>query len=125
MSQSVDKLNETVSKLLVERLQKYSKKDLNDQTCVQIYQEIFLSIQEVVLEIPTIAKDITHDCVNYIAQAFYDLTEINHTQELNPNIFDKRVRANELSNRDLLFASMFLKGTQIMPEIIVTLKKRS
>jgi hypothetical protein len=125
MSQNVDKLNETMNNLLVERLKKFAGKDLNDETCTRVYQEIFLTCQEIILEIPVIAKEITHDCVNYISQAFYDLVEINHNQELNSNIFDKRVRASELSNRDLLFASMFLKGTQIMSEIVVTLKKRS
>jgi hypothetical protein len=125
MSQNVDKLNETMNKLLVERLKTFAGKDLNDENCIRIYQEIFLSVQEIILAIPTIAKDITHDCVNYISQAFYDLTEVNHNQELNPNIFDKRVRASELSNKDLVFAAMFLKDTQIMPEIVVTLKKRS
>lgn len=123
MSLNNKNVKETIDALLVERLGKYTV--LNDETCLKIYEDIFLTVQEIIVEISTITKEITHDAVNYIAQAYYDMIEVNGNQHLNPNIFTKRVYASDLSNRDLLFCSMFLKNTDVMAEIVATLKKRS
>lgn len=120
---SQNNIKQTIDALLVERLQKY--KTLNDETCLKMYQDIFLTIQEIIVEIPTIAKEITHDAVNFIAQAYYDMININGNEHLNPNIFTRRVFVTDLSTRDLLFCTMFLKETDIMAEIVATIKKRS
>lgn len=116
---------ETLNALLVERLNKYLKKKLTDDLCLRIYQEIFLTLQEIVVEIPTIRKKITHDAMNYISQAYYDMIELNNSKRLNPEIFNARPQANDLSNEDLMFCSMFLQGTDVMAEIVAVLKKRS
>lgn len=125
MQQKLQNIHETIATLLPERLKKFSGQSLTKEVCIRIYQEIFLATQEIIVEIPQICQNITHDCVNYIAQAYYDLVYINDTEELDPNIFDKRPTPTELSNQDLIYAAMFLKGTNILPEIVATLKKRS
>lgn len=118
-------VKEVIDKLLVDRLSKFISSSPTDAVCLEIYLEIFKTIEEIILNVPKFAEKATHDCVNFIAQAYYDMILLNNSETLNPNIFDKRVKVSDLSNTDLVLCSPFLQGTDVFAEIAITLKKRS
>jgi hypothetical protein len=119
------KFNKSVFDLLNERLKKYVKESLSRDVYISIYGDIFLSLQEIVLNVPQLAKIISHDGMNFLAQAYYDMILLNGHQPLDPNIFSKRIYASDLSTQELHVLMPLFAETPIAQEIYVTLKKRS
>ena len=86
---SSTRLHEALSKLLVEKLKKYSDPSqpatLTKATCTCIYCDIFEALTDV---FKTSKAQFTNEAANWIAQYYYDCVSINETQDLDPNIFD-------------------------------------
>lgn len=122
----MDKPNfhQAFSKLLGQNLKKYTidNRPLDKQACVGIYQTIYETIISI-LENAEIT--ITNEAVNFVAQCYYDGILINNTHELDPNIFDKRAKLENIHNKDLVTMLALLDGTDFKLQIIQTLKQRN
>lgn len=125
MSQAThDQLSEAVKGVITTRLEKYLGKSLDKSLCIQIYQDIFKAIQEIVLMTPVLGDKLHEEGINYIAQAYYDMLDV-YPEELDPSIFTKRVNARDLSNEELAHCGTLLRKTPIINEIVSTIKTRS
>jgi hypothetical protein len=118
------RLASTLKKMMQAKIQKYLNKKINKSTCLQIYNDIFLCIQEIVLMVPDLNNVITEKGINYIAQSYYDMIEINKGVNLNPNIFTKRVTVHDLPTKELSFCGILLMGTPLVSEVVNTVKSR-
>jgi len=116
--------NDAVSKLLTEKLkplaQKKTKLDL--VVCVEIYQYIFETLVEI-FKSSNVA--LTNEAMNYLSQQYYDGILINNKHELDPNIFEKRAKLENISTKELALLAVALSGTDFSVPIINEIKKRS
>ena len=117
-------LHEAVSKLLSQRLKKFSeeKKSLNSSTCTEIYTEIFNSLEEIITESKV---PLGNESVNYIAQQYYDAILINGNQELDPNIFTQRAKLENIQTKEIALLAVMFKGTDFSLPLLAEIKKRS
>ena len=118
-------IHEAVSKLLGERLKKYSVKDsearLDLVTCVKIYQDIFDTFVEIFKEGDV---KICNESMNYVAQCYYDGILINNTHELDPNIFSQRAKIENIETKELALLAVLLNGTDFAIPLIHEVKRR-
>ena len=115
-------IHESVSKLLVLRLDKYKNKSLNKETCIQIYSEIFDCFVDLFQESNT---KITNESMNLLAQMYYESVTINSNQELDPNIFEQRASVKNIETKELALLATMLNGTVFSEPFIMEIKKRS
>ena len=115
---------ESISKLLVQNLEKYKSKGLNRETCLSIYGTIFETIQSVV-EGAELQSSVSNESLNWLAQCFYDSISINNNQETDPNIFTQRARLENIPTNELAFLAMLLKETPFVGPVVATIKRRS
>jgi hypothetical protein len=67
-----------------------------------------------------------NECVNYIAQKYYDSIRINdNATTLIPDIFDKRAKLENIDTKKLAFIAMLLNGTTIADDVVAEVKRRS
>lgn len=125
MSAKEPRFHNAVSKILNSRLGDVvsKEKSLNRATCIEIYTMIFDTIVEIMQG--SKVQQLDNDCVNYVAQQYYDCIQVNGNQELDPNIFDKRVKLDEISTQNLVFMAMLLTGTDMALPLIHEVKRRS
>lgn len=111
------------SRLLEQNLKKFCDgRSLDKNVCTEIYRTIYSTVI-VVLEGSNVF--ISNESVNYLAQTYYDATVINNNQELDPNIFDKRAKLDNISNKDLVTLSAILAGTEFIIPVNQMLKTRN
>lgn len=115
-------IHESLSKLLVNKLEPYKDEKLNSSTCISIYTDIFNCLVEVFQEsqIP-----ITNEAVNLLAQMYYDSVKINGKEELDPNIFDKRAKLENVTTKELAMLGTMFSNTPFAPIFIYEVKRRS
>jgi len=115
-------IHDSLSKLLVSKLESYKESNLNSSTCIQIYTDIFNCLVDVFQEsnIP-----ISNEGVNLIAQMYYDSVNINGREELDPNIFDKRAKLENITTKELAMLATMFNGTAFSPIFVHEIKKRS
>jgi hypothetical protein len=116
------KLHETISQLLVERLSKRKGENLNSTVCSEIYQDIFFSLSEIVKEA---SIPLTNESVNFIAQMYYDAVTINGGQELDPNIFTQRANLLNIETKEVALMAMMFNHTPFAVPFISEVKRRS
>lgn len=114
-------LHEVLVPLLEQKLKQFAGHDLNLHSCVLIYQEIFGTISDIVINA---GVQISNEAVNYIAQQFYDGAKINNKHVLDPNIFTQRAKLENIETEELKVVALLLKGTDFLPPIVTALKKR-
>ena len=115
-------IHESVSKLLTHRLEKYKSKSLNNETCTLIYQEIFNSFVDLFQESKI---EISNEAMNLLAQMYYDAVKINSTEDLNPNIFEKKASVKNIETKELAMLGTMLSGTAFAEPMIFEVKRRS
>ena len=118
------RLHEAISKLLTIKLAKYSGVDekLSLLICTKIYTDIF----DTLVEVLSAAKiKIDNEAMNYMAQCYYDGVLINNKYDLDPNIFDKRAKLENINTQEIALMAMMLNGTPFVDPLIVEVKKRS
>ena len=115
-------IHEATSKLLNDRLQKRLTQNLNKHTCVEIYQDIFYSISELVKETNT---PLCNESVNMLAQMYYDSVTINGHQELDPSIFTQRAKIENIPTNELALLATMMNGTPFGDFFISAVKRRS
>jgi len=118
------KIQQALQGMLNAKLVEFVDQTLTSEVCAKIYVSMFESVNELVGMVPELKKNLDEQSVNFIAQGYYDLIEVNG-QTLDPNVFTKRVKVTELSTRQLALVGLLFVDTPILSEIMVTLKKRS
>ncbi len=118
----VSNFNETITKLLTEKLKKYHDKNLDLVVCVEIYQTIFDSLVEI---FETSKTGLTNEAMNYLAQQYYDAVLINGKEELDPNIFTQRAKMELIETKELALLAVMLSGTDFAIPVIQEVKRRS
>ncbi len=117
-----ENLHEKISQLLVERLSKRKGEKLTKEICLEIYQDIFFSLSEIIKESST---PLSNESVNFIAQMYYDSVTINGGQELDPNIFTQRANLGNIDTKELALMAMMFNKTPFAIPFISEVKRRS
>lgn len=120
-----NKLHQTISSLLTDRLSRNKGKSLNKETCTGIYQDIFFSLTEILKEAET---PLGNESANLLAQLYYDCVTLQTTSGpmgLDPNIFDKRASTDEIPTQELALMATMMRGTPFAPIFISAIKRRS
>lgn len=116
-------IHESFSKLLLKNLEKYkSSKNLNKETCVLIYQDIFSTLVNVFQESNI---NVCNESMNMVSQMYYDSIKINGNQELDPNIFSQRASTKNIETKELAMLASFFSGTPFAEPFVFEVKKRS
>ena len=121
----INELRPAINQLITEKLKKYTESSycFNKETCTLIYQDIFLTIQEIILTIPNLKSGITDVGINYVCQSTYDMIQING-HFLIEDIFDRRVKLEDISTKELMLCLPFLIKTPFQSEIVQEIKHR-
>ena len=114
-------IHESVSKLLIKKLQRYKNLNLNDETCSLIYQDTFQNFIDVFQESNI---KLSNEAMNMLSQMYYDSIKINENQELNPNIFSKRANPKNIETKELALLAVMMNGTDFAETFIYEIKKR-
>ena len=115
-------IHESLSKLLISKLESHKDSKLNSSTCISIYADIFNCLVGVFQESQV---PISNEGVNLVAQMYYDSVKINGTEELNPDIFDKRAKLENVTTKELAMLGTMFSGTPFAPIFIHEVKRRS
>lgn len=115
-------VHDVISKLLTDRLQKRINERLGREVCLEIYQDIFFSLSEIIKQAET---PLSNESVNLLAQMYYDSVTVNGNQELDPSIFTKRASMDEIPTKELALMATMMNGTPYGDIFISVIKKRS
>jgi hypothetical protein len=118
----IKSIHESISRLLSLRLDKYKNQSLNDEICLKIYCDIFDCFVDLFQESNI---KISNESMNFVSQMYYDAIKINSTQELNPNIFDKKASLKNIETKELAMLATMLNGTVFAEPFIIEVKRRS
>lgn len=122
---SVNKVHETLSKLITDRLQRRVSQKLSKETCLEIYQDIFYTLSEVIREAGT---PLDNESVNLLAQMYYDSISLSTSagpMELDPNIFTQRAKLENIPTNELALLGTMMNGTPFGDVFIGAVKRRS
>lgn len=122
MSKKIENFHKAISQILVEKLTQYKGKSMSKDNCMQIYQTIFLSLQEIFV---TSGVTLTNEAMNYLAQQYYDGVTINGRDELDPNIFTVRASLDNIETKEIALMAMLLKGTDFAYPLYEKIRSRS
>lgn len=118
-------IQESVNTLLTEKLKKYVADKADKTTFTKIYEEIFYTFVDLFQE--SNAK-MSNEAVNLISQMYYDSIVLQSSagpMELDPNIFDKRAKLEEVSTRELALLATMFRDTDYATICILEIKRRS
>jgi len=118
-------LHETITRLLTDRLSKNKGRRLDRETCSGIYQDIFFSLTEVFKASST---PLGNESANLLAQMYYDCVTLQTTSgpmELDPNIFDKRAKMENIPTKEISLMATMLRGTPLSAPLLAEIKRRS
>jgi hypothetical protein len=115
-------VNETITKLLTDRLQRRIDQKFDRSACMEIYGDIFFSLTEIIKEAAT---PLGNESVNLLAQMYYDSVTINGTQDLDPNIFTQKAKLENVPTKELALMATMMNGTPFAPIFVSEIKKRS
>lgn len=115
-------VHDVLCNLLEQRLVNYKNDSLNRQTCTMIYQDLFKTVQDVCV---SSGIKLTNEGLNYLVQMYYDVIKVNGHQELDPNIFDKRTKLENMKTSEIAMLATFVNGTPLATPLINEIKKRS
>lgn len=114
--------HEAITQLLNGKLQKRLNEKLDKAICTEIYQDIFFTLSEIVKEAQT---PLCNESVNLLSQMYYDSVMINGTQELDPSIFTKRAKIDDIQTKELALLATMTNGTHFAPIFVGAIKRRS
>lgn len=120
-----NRLHETISKLLTDKLSRNKDKKLDRETCTSIYQDIFYTLTELFKQSET---PLGNESANLLSQMYYDCVTVQTTSgpmELDPNIFEKRASLDNIPTKEIVLMATMLNGTPFAPIFISAVKKRS
>jgi hypothetical protein len=114
-------INEAVSQAIVSILEQYKSQSLNKTNCTLIYQDIFNTLVEL---ITSSNIELTDEGMNYLSQVYYDNVLINNKHRLNPDIFSKRAKQENIETKELVILCVLLAGTPQGLELARVIKNR-
>lgn len=115
-------MHETLSKLLTDRLQRRVDQKFDKAACMEIYGDIFYTLSEIIKESQT---PLSNEAVNMLSQMYYDAVTVNGNQELDPTIFTKRAKTEEIPTHELALMATMMNGTPFGDFFIEAVKRRS
>ena len=115
-------VHDSVSKILTERLSKRKGQKLDRSTCIEIYNDIFFTLSELIKNAET---PLCNESVNLLSQMYYDSITINGNQELDPNIFTQRAKLENIETKELALMAVMMNGTPFASPFISEVKRRS
>lgn len=115
-------IHESVSKLIVQRLEKHKKSSLNRETCSQIYQDIFNCFVDI---FENSEIKIMNESMNFLSQMYYDSITINNNQELDPSIFTQRAKLDNIPTKEVALLATMMNETPFAAPFIAEIKRRS
>lgn len=119
-------IHDSLSQLIVKKLEKYNGSRLNVDTCTSIYRDLFDCLVEVFKESQV---NLTNESVNLISQMYYDMITIKDSagniQELDPAIFDKRAKLENIETKELAMLATMFNMTPIGSIFVHAAKRRS
>ena len=115
-------VHDSISKLLTERLSRRKGQKLNRAACVEIYNDVFFTLSEVV---KTSGTPLSNESVNLLAQMYYDTITINGNEELDPNIFTQRAQPGNIPTKELALMAVMMNGTPFGDLFVSEVKRRS
>jgi len=122
MEKTLKTASESILKLLGSRVKNITvNQDLSKAKCIEIYTLIFDTLVEVFNEARV---QFSNDAMNYMAQGIYDSVEVNGGMTLDPNIFDKRSKAEDIDSKNLAMICMMFKETDFALEAYYNMNKR-
>ena len=118
-------VHEVLSKLLNDRLQRRLQQKMSRETCMEIYQDIFFTLSEVIKESGT---PLGNEAVNLLAQMYYDAVDLQTSvgpMGLDPNIFTQRAKVENVPTKELALLGTMMSGTPFGDVFISAVKRRS
>lgn len=115
-------IHEAVSKLLAVKLETFKGRSLDRTTSSEIYEKIFETLTDLFKEVKA---PIDNEAANYIAQAYYDGMLVGGKHELDPTIFDRRAKLENIPTKELVVMTVLLANTDFKFAIVEEIKKRS
>jgi len=129
MSDKLDSIKSAASaliKLLDSKLESFKQENLSSSTCIEIYKTIFSTTADV---FKNANISIDNETMNWVAQMFYDNITIGTPSgagQLDPNIFDKRAKLENIKNQELAFLYvMFKDHPWFIEDVVKEIKKRN
>lgn len=99
---------DAICKVIAGSVEKFVNEHLTRDVAMRIYVEVFNKIREVFDESKL---TITEDCMNWIAQSFYNAMKVNGRDELPGDIFTKKVNIRDLNAADLMMLIVIFRGS--------------
>jgi hypothetical protein len=113
---------DSLTQLLVKKLEKHRSSKLDTASCVLIYNDIFECVTEV---FQGANIQISNEAMNMVCQMYYDAITINENHELDPNIFSQRASAKNIATKELALLGTLFSGTPFSTAFIAEIKRRS
>lgn len=116
--------NDVALAMIGDALAKHKGKQLNSDTCMMMYNDIFVALTEIFTRS---SSRLSNEAVNYIAQMYYDSVSLNGTAAgLDPNIFSKRANLDNVTMHDLVLMRMLFKDVaEYVDPFILEIRRRS
>ena len=114
--------HDSIINVLNEKLKSKLNKNLNKETCLLIYQDIFFTLSDIFREAGT---PLDNEAVNLMSQMYYDSITVNGNQELDPNIFSQRAKFELVPTKQLALMAKMFNNTPFAQIIISAIKKRT
>ena len=118
-------LNTAISHVIEQKLKSHLFEKLTTSTCVNMYTDIFNSLVDIMTESNV---KIGNEAMNYLAQQYYDaitITSNGTAHELDPNIFDKRAKLENIETKEIALLATMMSGTPFAIPMIHEIKRRS
>lgn len=126
LTKSVGKFHESLARLISAKLEPYKQRDLDTETCTEIYVTIFETITSILKETKA---PLGNEAANYLSQQYYEATLITNKAgnavELDPNIFNQLAKLEEIPTKEIAFMSMLLEGTDFRLPLVAEIRRRS
>lgn len=115
-------IHDSITKLLENKISTYIHSKFDSTTCSAIYVDIFDSLVKV---FQSAEIQISNESINLLSQMYYDSVSVNGGNELDPNIFDKRARLENVATKELALLAALYRNTAFFDIFVYEIKKRS
>lgn len=115
-------ISDSINKLLESKLTKYVDSKIDSVTCSSIYVDVFDTLVNV---FKNSNIQISNEAVNLLAQIYYDTISINDNSELDPNIFDRKAKLDDVSTKELALLAVLYRGSPFYEIFVYEIKKRT
>lgn len=115
-------IHDSVVRLLEKKISTHVNSKFDSATCSAIYVDIFNSLVDVFKNADV---HVTNEAVNLLSQMYYDSVSVNGNNDLDPNIFDKRAKLENVATKELALLASLYRDTPFFSIFVYEIKKRS